>query len=135
MKNVLITVCGRAGSKGFKNKNLKIFCDKPLVYYTLSAAELFAKMRTDLNVSVCLNTDSDLLRDVVAEKYPEVVHIMRDEALCGDTVPKMAVFQNSLFEMEKRNGITYDYLIDLDITSPMRTDMDILNAFEAKEKR
>ena len=24
-KRVLITICGRAGSKGFKNKNLKIF--------------------------------------------------------------------------------------------------------------
>ena len=34
MKNVLITICGRAGSKGFKNKNLKVFLNKPLVYYT-----------------------------------------------------------------------------------------------------
>ena len=34
MKRVLITICGRAGSKGFKNKNLKTFLDKPLVYYT-----------------------------------------------------------------------------------------------------
>lgn len=24
MKRLLITICGRAGSKGFKNKNLKI---------------------------------------------------------------------------------------------------------------
>ena len=45
MKRVLITVCGRAGSKGFRNKNLKNFCGKPLVYYTLSAAELFKTQR------------------------------------------------------------------------------------------
>ena len=43
MKRLLITICGRAGSKGFKNKNLKNFCGKPLVYYSLSAAELFIK--------------------------------------------------------------------------------------------
>ena len=36
MKRLLITICGRAGSKGFKNKNLKNFCGKPLVYYSLS---------------------------------------------------------------------------------------------------
>ena len=43
-KRLLITICGRAGSKGFKNKNLKNFCGKPLVYYSLSAAaELFIK--------------------------------------------------------------------------------------------
>ena len=28
MKRLLITICGRAGSKGFKNKNLKNFCGK-----------------------------------------------------------------------------------------------------------
>ena len=38
MKRVLITICGRAGSKGFKNKNLKTFLEKPLVYYTLASA-------------------------------------------------------------------------------------------------
>ena len=43
MQRLLITICGRAGSKGFKNKNLKTFCGQPLVYYTLSAAELFCK--------------------------------------------------------------------------------------------
>ena len=37
---MLISIAGRAGSKGFRNKNLKSFCGKPLVYYTLSAAEL-----------------------------------------------------------------------------------------------
>ena len=38
MNRLLITICGRAGSKGFKNKNLKVFCGKPLVYYSLSRA-------------------------------------------------------------------------------------------------
>ena len=38
MKRLLITICGRAGSKGFKNKNLKNFCGKPLVYYSLSCS-------------------------------------------------------------------------------------------------
>ena len=34
MNRLLITICGRAGSKGFKNKNLKTFCGHPLVYYS-----------------------------------------------------------------------------------------------------
>ena len=45
MNKLLITICGRAGSKGFKNKNLKTFCGLPLVYYTLSAAQLFIQSR------------------------------------------------------------------------------------------
>ena len=135
MKNVLITICGRAGSKGFKNKNLKIFCNNPLVYYTISAAKLFIEARKDLNIDICLNTDSNLLVDVVNKKYSDVVHINRPIELCGDTVPKMAVFQHSLEQMEKINNVKYDYLIDLDITSPMRQNGDILNAFVIKENR
>ena len=52
MKRLLITICGRAGSKGFKNKNLKNFCGKPLVYYSLSAAELFIKNHPELEVDI-----------------------------------------------------------------------------------
>ena len=83
-KRVLITICGRAGSKGFKNKNLKIFDGHPLSYYSLSAAELFIRSRPDLAVDVCLNTDSGLLIDVITKKYPEVTVLPRPEELCGD---------------------------------------------------
>ncbi len=135
MKRLLITICGRAGSKGFRNKNLKTFCDKPLVYYTLSAAFLFKAARPDVAVDICLNTDSALLVELVKAKYPEVTYIPREAALCGDTVPKMAVFQNSLAEMEKKTGRRYDYLMDLDITSPLRTEKDVENAFDKKDSR
>lgn len=135
MKRVLITICGRAGSKGFRNKNLKTFCEKPLVYYTLSAAFLFKATRPDVAVDVCLNTDSELLVELVKAKYPEVTYIPRQADLCGDTVPKMAVFQNSLAEMEKKTGRRYDYVMDLDITSPLRTEKDVENAFNKKDSR
>ena len=135
MKNLLITVCGRAGSKGFKNKNLKTFCEKPLVYYTLSAAQLFAASRPDLQVDICLNTDSQLLADLVAAKYPEVTFLPRSAELGGDTVPKMAVFHDCLDRMEKKQGIRYDAVMDLDITSPLRTAEDIAAAVQLKEER
>lgn len=135
MKKVLITICGRAGSKGFRNKNLKIFDGAPLCYYTLSAAKIFIEARKDLSVDIALNTDSEPLKELVLEKYPEVEYVARPEELCGDIVPKMAVFQQTLAEMEKRKGEKYDYLIDLDITSPMRRANDVAGAFAAKEQR
>ncbi len=135
MKRLLITICGRAGSKGFRNKNLKTFCERPLVYYTLSAAMLFKAERPDIAVDICLNTDSALLVELVKGKYPEVTYIQREAALSGDAVPKMAVFQQSLREMERKTGKQYNYVMDLDITSPLRTAKDVQNAFEEKEKR
>lgn len=134
-KRVLITICGRAGSKGFRNKNLKIFDGRPLCYYSLSAAGLFCAQRPDLAVDIALNTDSPELRALVAEKYPEVVSLERPEALCGDTVPKMAVFQHTLAEMERRTGSPYAMVVDLDITSPLRRVQDVAGAFAAAEAR
>ncbi len=132
---LLITICGRAGSKGFRNKNLKTFCGRPLVYYTLSAIDLFRTARPDISIDVCLNTDSDLLADLVLKAYPETVFLPRGEALGGDTVPKMAVFQDSLRRMEDQMGYRYDYVMDLDITSPLRTLADISNAYDTKAAR
>lgn len=134
--NVLITVCGRAGSKGFKNKNLKNFLDYPLVYYTLSAAELFKnQVGKEAHVDICLNTDSDDLAGIVADKYPEVIFIKRNAELGGSEVPKPAVWKNCVDVMQNKNKIVYDYMIDLDITSPLRQAEDVYNAFQMKLKR
>lgn len=135
MERLLITICGRAGSKGFKNKNLKTFCERPLVYYSLSAAELFSRARGDVRVDVCLNTDSEPLAALVAQKYPEVTYLPRQAELGGDRVAKMAVIQDSLARMEEKNACRYDYVMDLDITSPLRTAQDIRNAYELMEAR
>lgn len=135
MKKILITICSRAGSKGFKNKNLKTFCGKPLVYYTLSAAELFTRKMPDVQVDICLNTDSKQLAELVAARYPEVVFLPRSEELGKDTVPKMAVCQDSLARMEEKNHCIYDYVMDLEITSPLRTAKDMAAAYRIKDRR
>lgn len=136
MNNVLITICGRAGSKGFKNKNLKTFLDFPLVYYTISAAMIFKKkVCEEAIVDICLNTDSEELAKIVADKYPEVEYIARTEALGEDSVPKAAVWHNCIDVMQERKGIKYQYMIDLDITSPLRQKDDVYNAYQLKIKR
>ncbi len=135
MKNILITICGRAGSKGFQNKNLKTFLEKPLVYYSLSSAFDFKNRVENANVDIVLNTDSPDLKNLILEKYPEVIFLERKPEHANDTSPKMEVFQDSLLEMEKEKNIEYDYLIDLDITSPLRQIDDVLSAYELKIKR
>lgn len=135
MDNILITVCGRAGSKGFKNKNLKSLFGVPLVHYTLAAAKHLIDNVRDAAVDVCINTDSEeLIR--LATATPLKVHVIRrPEELCGGTVGKYEVFKHSLFSMEERTGKHYDYVIDLDITSPLRTLPDALGALEMLRAR
>ena len=103
--NVLITICGRAGSKGFKNKNLKTFLRTPLVYYTAAIAEDFKKRLSEVcETTICLNTDSKDLQKLVNDKYKDIELIDRVEELGGDKVPKMAVWHNSLDIMESKFG-------------------------------
>lgn len=135
MNNIIITICGRAGSKGCKNKNLKDFLGKPLVYYTLAAAFDFMNRVQNASVDICLNTDSPDLWKIVSEKYPEVFYIDRNKQLGEDKVPKAAVWHNCIDVLEAKFNKKYDYMIDLDITSPLRRKDDILNAYKLKLER
>lgn len=126
--NILFTICGRAGSKGFKNKNLKELNGIPLVYYTLSVISLYQKKHREDNVIVALNTDSqDLIALVKNQNYINDIQIVdRDDDLAGDAAPKVAVIQ-STYEQCK-NLMLFDVVVDLDITSPMRRLCDVENA-------
>jgi CMP-N,N'-diacetyllegionaminic acid synthase len=133
--NILFTICGRAGSKGLKNKNLKMFFDKPLVYYTMSAIELYIeKYNISDTVHTCLNTDSKELVDLVTKRASHYFVINRDEKLAGDAVAKMAVIKDCLAKADAYYNILHDIVIDLDITSPLRTAGDIYNAIEYKKQ-
>ncbi|MDO4865998.1 MAG: acylneuraminate cytidylyltransferase family protein [Clostridia bacterium] len=125
---MLITICGRAGSKGFKNKNLKSLLGIPLVYYSLANAMYLKAHTADAQVDICLNTDSEELIGLVEKARCGVEIIRRPEYLCGGTVGKFEVYKHCLKVMEERKGYLYDYMIDLDITSPMRKLDDSLNA-------
>jgi len=36
----LCTICARGGSKGVKNKNIRMLCDKPLIAHTIEQAKI-----------------------------------------------------------------------------------------------
>lgn len=123
--NILFTICGRAGSKGFKNKNLKEMNSIPLVFYTLAAIKGYADKHPENEVKIAVNTDSEPLKGLFQlQKTFKIDFIARKEALAGDIVPKVAVIQDTYHQMKD----TYpDVVIDLDITSPYRRVCDIEN--------
>ena len=123
---ILFTICGRAGSKGIKNKNIRDFVGKPLPYYTLSAIDLFVKRNSDISYDIVINSDSDILLKMMKENpLLPVETIERDASLAGDTIGKIDVIRNCIDTMEQRKGIKYDVVVDLDITSPLRRVKDI----------
>ncbi|WP_129597535.1 cytidylyltransferase domain-containing protein [Anaerophilus nitritogenes] len=125
--NILFTICGRAGSKGVKNKNIKQFLGTPLINYTIASSMLFKEKNSNYNIDICVNSDSEELISI-ATKTSVVIGIKRSIELAQDHSPKIPVIVYSLKYMEELRSIKYDYVIDLDITSPLRKVEDIENA-------
>lgn len=131
--NILFTVCGRAGSKGFKNKNLQNLLDIPLVYYTLGVILEYKNLHKNYHIDTVVSSDSEELHKLVQSQRMLVVDSnFRDGYLAGDTAPKVSVILSCLEFMELRKNLKYDLVVDLDITSPLRTLDDLDNAIEKK---
>lgn len=127
--NILFTICGRAGSKGIKNKNIRSFAGKKLPYYSVSAIDLFLKKtKIDIEYDIVVNTDSKELIGMMKENpLREVEIILRKPELCNNVIGKIEVIRDCFFQMGKRMEKSYDMVVDLDITSPLRRAVDLEN--------
>lgn len=136
MMKILFTICGRAGSKGIKNKNIREFVGKPLPYYTISAIDLFLKKSKEkIEYDIVVNSDSKELLELMKKNHMREIDIIeRDEKLAGDTVGKIAVIIDCLKQMQSRKKINYDMVVDLDITSPLRAVKDIENLIDVEKE-
>ena len=135
--NILFTLCGRAGSKGVRGKNARDFLDIPLVWYSMAGMKLYIQQYGgNDHIDIVLNTDSEDLIKLVQKVNDLCVEVLRrDESLAGDKIAKVSVIYDCLIRAEKIFGVTYDMVVDLDITSPLRTVNDIKNTIDRKKSR
>ena len=121
---ILCTLCMRSGSKGVKNKNLKLINNKPLMYYTINQAK-----KSKLFENIVVSTDSKkILRK--AKYYGAEGWFLRPKKLASDYSTKVPVIKHALFEAEKYYKKNFDIIFDLDVTSPLRKVLDIKNAYK-----
>ena len=125
--NILITICARGGSKGIPGKNIKMLNGKPLIGYTIDIAKRFQEKHG--NVEIALSTDSDEIIQV-AEQCGLHSDYKRPASLSGDAVGKIDAIKDIVLYTENAKGIKYDYVLDMDVTSPLRTMEDLEEAFE-----
>jgi CMP-N,N'-diacetyllegionaminic acid synthase len=131
--NILFTICGRAGSKGVRNKNIREFCGYPLVFFSIAAIFLYSQKYTDDSIDVVLNTDSEELIDIVSgQSVVKIGIIRRKSELAEDDVPKVLVIRDCYEKSKLITYKSYDLVVDLDLTSPLRTIEDIRAAIVRK---
>ena len=124
--NILITLCGRGGSKGIPGKNVKPLNNIPLIAYSINTAKKFALLH---KADVTVSTDDVEIKKVAAD-YGVYTDYLRPDYLASDTAGKIGVIADILKYEEKNKGKIYDYVLDLDITSPLRTIEDLCAAFD-----
>lgn len=127
---LLITICARGGSKGIPGKNIKPLCGRPLISYTIDTARRFAAQYP--GTTIALSTDSEEIKRVAAECGLESDYT-RPETLAGDSVGKIDAIADILRYSEARQGVRYDYVLDMDVTSPLRNVEDLNAAFALLE--
>jgi len=116
-KKVLAFIGARSGSKGLKDKNIKLLQGKPLIAWTIESALKAAYI--DL---VIVSTDSKVYADIAKTYGADVV--MRPNELADDDSSLMAAIQHTFSEVTTRYG-EYDIVVNLQPTSPLRNEKHI----------
>lgn len=122
--NILCTICARGGSKGVKNKNIKKLNGIPLIAHSINHAK-----ESKLFSHIVVSSDSDEILQV-AKDYGAEVFFKREPQLSNDTAGKVKAIQDAFIRSEEHFKTKFDFLFDLDATSPLRYVSDLHNAFK-----
>lgn len=120
---ILYIIPARGGSKGLPGKNIRFLGGKPLIGHTIVAAQN-AKYKGTILVS----TDDEKIA-AIAKKYGAEVPFMRPEILSSDSAPTIDVLFHALNYYGNQNK-TFDIIVLLQPTSPLRTSKDIDDAIK-----
>lgn len=126
--NRICTICARGGSKGVKNKNLKQILGKPLIAHSIIQAQ-----KSNLFDIIAVSSDSEAILEVAKEYNADVI-VHRPDALADDTAAKAPAIRHCVIEAENQTNTTFDTMVDIDATSPLRTIEDLQNAVHKLEK-
>ena len=127
MKNkILITICARGGSKGLKDKNIKLLNNVPLIVYSINLANKFSKI---YKADIAISSDSKKILKI-ASQNGLASNYVRPTSLSNDDVGKIETIEDLILFEENFNNKKYDIILDLDVTSPLRNLNDLISAYE-----
>lgn len=122
MSKIICTICARSGSQGIPNKNIKKLMGKHLLQHSIEVA-----INCGLFDEIVVSSDSKAYLDI-AKSSGNVRLVHRPVDLAAGTVTKLGAIEHAVSETEKILNKEFDIIVDLDVTSPLRTVNDIKGA-------
>lgn len=123
----LAVITARGGSKRIPKKNIKEFCGKPIIQYSIEAAE-----KSGVFDEIMISTDDDEIKEV-AERCGGKVPFMRSADTANDMAMTHEVVLEVLEEYKKR-GQEYDYVCCIYPTAPFITAERLKESRQKLEK-
>lgn len=120
MKNIAI-ITARGGSKRIPKKNIKEFCGKPIIAYSIEAA-----LNSGTYDEVMVSTDSEEIAEI-AKKYGAQVPFLRSEKTSNDFATTRDVLDEVIEEYKKR-GKSFDFMTCIYPTAPFVTAQKLKDA-------
>lgn len=123
-KKILALIPARGGSKGIKDKNIMPLHGRPLIAYAIDCG-----LQSKYVDSVVVTTDSEKIAEV-SRQCGARVPFMRPAKYAQDTSTTLVAVIHAVDTL-KAMGETYDALLLLQPTQPLRTSQDVDSAIEA----
>ena len=121
-KNILGIVPARGGSKGIPGKNIKEFCGKPLMAWTIESA-----LKSEAVSRLIVSTDDFKIAEI-AKQYGAEVPFMRPAELAQDASPTLPALVHAVKYLADNENYKPDYVLLLESTSPGRQPFHIKEA-------
>jgi N-acylneuraminate cytidylyltransferase len=122
VKNNVCIIPARGGSKRIPRKNVIDFFDKPMIAWTIEAAQ-----ESGLFDTIVVSTDSEEIAEI-SKKYGAEVPFLRQEKN-DDISPVSEATISSLKQLKQHLGLEYSNVIQLMANCPLRDADDIKKAF------
>lgn len=116
-------ITARGGSKRIPRKNIKEFCGKPIIAYSIEAA-----LGSGIFDEVMVSTDDEEIAEI-ARKCGASVPFMRSEKTANDFATTADVL-SEVFEKYEEVGKTFDYACCVYPTAPFVTAQKLKTAME-----
>jgi CMP-N,N'-diacetyllegionaminic acid synthase len=110
MKKIIAIIPARSGSKGIKDKNIKLLGNKPLIGWAIEQC-----FKLNLFSKVYISTDSKKYAHI-AKKYGNVEIIMRPKKISKDKSTDYEMINHAM----RNISVNYDFIAHIRPTSPLR---------------
>lgn len=121
MGKTIAIITARGGSKRIPKKNIKEFCGKPIIAYSIQAA-----LSSGVFDEIMVSTDSEEIAEI-ARRYGAKVPFMRSEKTSDDYATTADVLMEVLEEYKKR-GESFEYMACIYPTAPFVTGEKLAKA-------